>query len=531
MNQAEIKRRQAEQIAGILNLVTVFLIGNQMEKGGITYMSAAVYTCFLMGVLVSGGLSDALGKLLRSRRNRGQYRNILALRKSAFVFQGVLGLVGTAVTAVLAQAAAEGLFKIRYCVFVIIALSPAVLLRTISCVLQGYFQGEAAELPRAVSGILRQFFTLGFGFLFCSILGDYGEKISSLLRETNFTPMYRCLGAALAVCLAEVFTVLFLFILFKGSRRRESRMKQDGTYTGISSWDCIRGLSAGRWFRCCSEFLVGLPLLLGLALFGRKNQEEAGMLFQYDTYASRYLVVCGILVFLLCFLALPVTGKVFQYFRREEGRFARIVFQSGVHMGLVHGIFLSVFVAVMGTQISACLGGDSAELAGQMLRSGSSIIVLAALSLYFARFLQGMGKKYLLLCVLAFSAGAFLLLYFLTEKTGVLALVYGGVAAASVLCAALGVLAYRQMKIRMDWLGVLVLPLGAGGLAGLVCMLSGMLLTEALGAFPTVLVSFVLSGMVYWILLLMLRNFKEQELEILPGGRLMGKIGQILHRY
>ena len=39
------------------------------------------------------------------------------------------------------------------------------------------------------------------------------------------------------------------------------------------------------------------------------------------------------------------------------------------------------------------------------------------------------------------------------------------------------------------------------------------------------------SGAVYWVLLLLLRNFKEQELEAISGGRLIGMLGQLLRVY
>ena len=81
MNQAEIKRQQTEEMAGILTLITVFILGNRMQEGGITYMTAAVSICMLAGIAVCGQLSDGLGRILRSRRNKGQYKSVLMIRK------------------------------------------------------------------------------------------------------------------------------------------------------------------------------------------------------------------------------------------------------------------------------------------------------------------------------------------------------------------------------------------------------------------------------------------------------------------
>lgn len=530
MNQAEIKRRQTEEIAHILTLITVFILGNRMAEGGITYMAVAVFSCTLIGIAVSGSLADTLGKLLRSRRNKGQYKNILAMRRNALFFHSALGLIGTLALLLFAGVAAEKIFRISYSAFIIMALAPAVLLRTVTGVLQGYFQGEAAEVPRAVTSVLRQLFVLGFGLLFGNILGSYGEKVSSLLKEPNYTPMYSCMGIALAVSLAEIFIILFLTILFKGSRRSEKKLKQEGMYAGDSAWDCIRSLCTGRWPQFLIELLLFLPQFLGAALFGRKAVEEPVRISQYDVYAGRYLVICGVIVFLISILVLPVTGKIFLHFRREEGRLAKTVFQSGVHICLVHGIFLSVYVAVMASQAAALLGGEDNELVRQMLQGGSAVIAFMPLSVFFLRFLQAMGKKYFLLGAVGIADVAFVIAFWATSKTGVLSLVYGGVAGSLILCVVLGVLSYCQLRIRMDWLTVLVLPLGAGGVSGLVCMLLGRLFSS-LGGIPAILLTFLISGLLYWILLLVLRNMKEQELETFPGGRLIGMIGQKMHLY
>ena len=141
-----------------------------------------------------------------------------------------------------------------------------------------------------------------------------------------------------------------------------------------------------------------------------------------------------------------------------------------------------------------------------------------------------MGKKYFLLGAVGTANVIFVITLMASSKTGVLSLVYGGEAGTFALCVMLAALSYRQLRMQMDWLSVLVLPAGAGGVSGLVCMLLSRLLA-GLGDFPAILVTFALSGLLYWTLLLVLRNFKEQELEVFPGGRLLGMIGQKMHLY
>lgn len=530
MNQAEAKRRQAEAVSAVLMLITIYVIGRQIGERGVAYMAVAAEVCSLLWIAVSGSLSDALGRLLRGRRNKGQYRNIAKMRNSVMICQASLGLAGSLLLLAFSRWIAGSLFRIPYSGLLLAALSPIVLLRSVSAVLLGYFQGEGAELPRAMAGILRQVFLCGFGLLFGHMESVYGEKVGRLLRQENFAYMYGGLGIALAVILSELLVLLFLALIFRKSRSSEKKAKQEGMYSTDSAWECIRFAHSGRWPQFMTGFLLFLPFVLGLVFFARTAEDGGQMALEYGGYAGGYLVVSGICAALIVIAMLPVIARIFLCFKREENRFARTVFHSGVHICLVHGIFASVFVAVMGAQLAELVGGDNGEVVAKMLQGGSAAIGLAALSCYFGRFLHAMGKRFAVL-VAACAADTLFLVVVLPSigKIGILSLVYGGVAGTAVLCILLGMSAFRQMRVRVDWLGILVVPLGAGGAAGLVCLLIGKVLSPHLGSLATLLVAFAVSGAVDWAVLLLLRNFKEQELEAVPGGRLIGMLGQLLH--
>lgn len=527
MNQTEAKRRQAESLSNILMLITIYIMGRLTGDKGITYMAVAAYTGALLWAVADGSLSDALGRLLRSRKNKGQYRNIVKMRSSALIFQAALGFLGSLLLFLLANVAAEKVFHVPHSWLIFLALCPAIFLRTVSGVLLGFFQGEGSELPRAVSSILRPVFLLGFGVLFVHLVGGYGEKVSGLLRQADFQAMYGGVGIALAACLTEVLVLLFLGLIYKG-RREDKKARQDGFPTE-STWDCIRYLCAGRWPQCASVFLLVLPFALGLLFVGRTAEDGSQMALDYGAYGGKYLVVCGIGTALITLAGLSVISRIFRCFKREENRFARTVFQSGVHICLVHGIFLSVFTAVMGMQIADMLCAENSEKIAGMLHVGSFLIVLGALSGYFCRLLHSLGKRYPVLLAVCGGDIVFLIVVAPSAgKIGVLSLVYGGVAEALALCVLSGMFVYRQLRVRPDWLGTFVMPLGAGGVAGLICLLVNRLCASHLGSLATVLIAFIAAGAVYWILLVLLRNFREQELETIPGGKLVGLLAQLL---
>ena len=65
----------------------------------------------------------------------------------------------------------------------------------------------------------------------------------------------------------------------------------------------------------------------------------------------------------------------------------------------------------------------------------------------------------------------------------------------------------------------------------LVCLLFGGVLSPHLGTPVTLILALLVSGAVYWVILLLLKNFREQELEAIPGGKLINMLGQMLRVY
>ena len=530
MNRGEVKRRQAEEITNIITLITVLTVGRITGNQGITYVALAIEVCALVWTAVCGSLSDTLGRLLRGRRNRGQYGNIVRLRRNAMLIQVILGLAGSLLLLISADRIADGLFGIRYGALIIRVLSPVIFLRTVSSVLVGYFQGDGSELPRAVSGILRQIFILGFGLLFSGMRKAYGEKVSDLLMQENFTYMHIGSGIAAAICLAEILIIIFLAVIFRGSQRAEKRTRREERHFSESFFDSVRYLYVSRWPLIVTGVLKILPFAAGMIFFVKVAEDETAAAVEYGLYVGKYLTVCGLAICLISFTSLPVIAKVFTSLRSGENRFAKKVFQSGVHICLVHGIFCSIFLAVMGGPIAGLLCPEKEGILQKMFTGGSAVVVLTALACYFGRFLQIMGKKYFVLGAVGTADVIFLLFTMImlrAGKAGILALVYGAMAGMAVLCVVLGLLAYRQLRTQADWLGILIVPLGAGGVAGLVFMLLKKTLAPHLGGPVLLPTGFAAGAIVYWVLLLVLRNFKEHELEAISGGRLIEKIGQV----
>lgn len=531
MNRTEVMRKQAYAISVVLALITFTVIARLAGYNGVAYVAAALEVYALCCMAVSGGVSDALCRVLKIRGAKGQYRNAAVMRRNAFILQTALGLLGTAVLLLGADRIAVKLFRTQYSSAILMIFAPAVFLRSMSSLFAGYSRGAGAEFPAAAAGILRQLFILGFSVMFSRMMGDYGSKVSHLLANVNFASMYGGIGVAIAVTLAEALVAVLLFLIYMMNRKNGNRTVQEGMRVTDSVFDSIRILSRNRGSQVALQLLAIFSAPLGLIFWQKATENSEGAASEYGVYIAGYGMICGIAVALIMLFVIPMYAATISLLRKDEYRFAKNAFQSGVHTGVVHAAFLSVFVVMMADQIAAVFCKEEVELAAKLLKGGSLIILPTVLSLYFARILILTGKKNIVIGAVAAADVIYIIVASVLMgggKAGILSLVYAGLMAGGILCIVLGMLAYRAFRQKMDWLYVLVVPITAACAAGLVGMMLGKVLTPHLGNFVAAMVCLILSGALYWTGLLLLRNFREQELETVPGGKLLNALGQML---
>lgn len=531
MNQVELKRRKIELCAAVIGLINILLFGNIVGNNGIAYLTIAFASFSLLKEVLSGGVSDTLGKMLRVRNNKEQYRNALCVRKHVLVLQGGIGLACSILFAIGAGSIAQNLFRVQYCTLIMMLLAPVLFLRTVSAVLIGCFQGEGTELPAAVAAPLRQILLMGLGVLFANIMGEYGAKVSALLGDNSYTAMYGGAGIAIAVLLAEIFVLLFLGLIMLGNRRSVRMKQKEGMKQTDSPISTVKVLYGAMWIPMVLHILELLPIWVG-ALFYRKSildvevfAENLGLLF------GKFFVICGIVVLLICVLVLSVNAKTIGALKKDDMRSAKGIFQSGLHIAVVNALFCSVFIAVMADLLAGMVNGAYAEAVANMFRFGSVLILFAVLFFYFSRLLLFTGKKYYLLGVTALADIIFIILVSVLlnmGKIGIMSLIYAAMAATGIGCLILGFVCCRLLHAGIEWLQTLVIPVGGASVAGLVSMFLGKLLSPHLGNFITVFVCLVIAVILYWVILLLLRSFREQELKYIPGGKLIYAVGQTL---
>lgn len=529
MNQVEVRRRQIQLVSYMLGLISIWILGRKLGDNGIAYLAVALEGFGVFWCIAGANVSDALGRLLRSRNAKGQYRNAAKMRRNIFLLQGVMGLLGSVVFFGMSDFLAEKVFQVPYSRFLMLLLAPVIFIRTVSAVLLGYLQGSGSELPTAISAVLRQILYLGLGLLFCNRLGEYGAKVSALLGQDAFSAMYGGVGVTVAILISELLICLFLLVVYKGRKYSKSKKDAEGMKVTDSFVGHVRLLYRNMGGKLLLGLLESLPLWLGIVFYQKSVADHFVSADSYGIYIGKYLVLCGLVCLFLAVLVTAMTGRIAGYVRKEDVRYAKSIFKSSLRIITVYALFFAVFIAIMASQFTGILFGD--ERLESMLSYGSVLVIAVPLAFLFSRLLWLLGKD-ILVCGCAavvdnvFIVTAMLLLNL--GNAGIMALVYAGIAGAVVYAVITGLLICRQLRSGIDVLRSFAIPAGAACVTGLLCLLLGKSFTPHLGNIVTVIVCLILGCMLYLVLVMLLRCFREQELEAIPGGGVLRAVGQLL---
>ena len=528
MKQLEVKRRQIEYLAKAFEVILFLIIERKLGLEGCGFFLVAIMLFLMLWTFVGENLPDVLGKMIRIRKAKGQYKSIRNIRWYSFLSQLVLGAIGAFLMFGVGTYLGENVFGCPYSSLMIWILSPLLFLRGISFLLLGYCQGEGSELPSVVACVLRLIATYVFGVVLGTMAGEYGEKVSALLKLPRYTAMYMGAGWCVAIVMAELVVILFLFCSFLSGNRRRREKEAESMKASVSFSGFLGACSKNVIFRALICFLELFPVVIGMMMYYHREGETAPL--TYGTYFVGYFTICILVYRLLNALAVPFWGKVSGFFRRDEVRLGRVSFHGGIHLLMALSMILSVGITAMPAQVGSLAGFTSPNVV-KIVVQGSFWIVFASLGFYFSRMLMRFGKNLMVIGIGILCDILFVMLYKMLwsdEKMGLLALMYASLIAIAIYAILLGAMAIQLIGGKVDWFRIVLLPAAIAGAIGILQALCVKFIGEHLEALYVLVLIGGVGFVAYWCILLLLRNFSEEELSVMPFGGVLLGLGKML---
>lgn len=537
MKQMEIKKKQLTMGAEMLGLAVLILLVRIIGDWGITYLVAALEVYTLLQILFTACIPEGMGKILRARINKGQYKNAGKVCKAAFCYCLLVGLLGAFVLFILANILTGKLLHLPEASFALRILAPLFLIEALCAVMQGYFQGIGTAMPTVIAGFLKQIFALAFAMLFAHMLYSHGEKISALLHTEKFTYMYGAGGTALGMTIAGVLTLCFLFFVYLGAGRRAAKRNQEGMRLTEDGYEVLRLLLLTVLPEVCMRFLLKVGTLTGMAIFFQ-NISGADMLQAgveaYGGFYTRYLLPVGILSGMVLFPCVENQSNLIFAVKKEEYKNAKNLLTGGIQTIFLLSGFFAVINLVLNPGILDCIFGigEGTTYGAGCMQRGFLAILFLPMGIYFMNLLNGLGRKKIVLLNLLGSFALFLIVALVGRGvTGdsIYALTYAFFAFSAANCILNAIFVMKTLKYNPEWLHLFAMPALAAVVTGLCLFLLNRALVSWLGEAMAVLFGLVIGCGCYVILLFTFRCIREKELYMLPGGGILRRIGEILH--
>lgn len=531
MNQTEIRKKQLMQIIKIFGIITMILLTNLIGNLGMVYFAIAVELYFLVHTLLIDHIPEYMEKMVRNRLGKEQFKNAIKVYKSVMLYCVVLGLVISMLLFVLSDIFASKVFLVKELAIVLKLLAPTFFFSAVGAALQGYFQGIGTAMPTIIYHVIRQLLNITFTFLFGYILLQYGKNVSALLHNDNFSMMYGATGVALGVTASAILSVIFLFIVYIGAGRRISNKKQDGMRLTEDTVEIYKQLMKAMLPASGLEFILRLPVFLGILYYVRKAGNDIGLL---GAFYVQYLLICGVLIYGALLLITNKKSILIHLVKKEELKNAKNYLSCGIQSLLIFTCFFTILVSVLASSILRIffVGEIDPYQITECLQRGSLIIVFFSLGIYFADILIGIGKRRTVIMNGLASLVCSGVVMFVCAKIinkDLFMMVMGLLMFTLLYCLLNGFFLFRILHYKPDWLRSIIFPIIAALITGFCLFLLRKGLMALAEDFVIVIICSIVGIFCNITLLFVSKCIRERDFELIPGGKIVRKIGLLLH--
>lgn len=532
MSQMEEKRKRSSIISNIILLVSLLVFTGTMGEHGAGYLAGVFELFFLLLILTVYSLPEAESRLLRTRMQKGQSRNVKQVLRAVFCMGLFYSVLGSLLLFFGAEFFLQHMVKSVYGVFCLRLLIPGYVLFVFAQVFRGYFQGMGSIVPTGISKILGNVIWFAAGIIFCFLFKKYGDKVSALLINEEFSASFSGAGMAAGFDVAMLFVLLFLVFVYQTNKRSFRTGSKETLRVSEQIRELVYSMVVTMLPMLLYGFLGRVTVLGGMAVY----QHGADVSVEYGigvcgAFYGKYLAVLLVFSLLLYLPILSLEGTILNAYRKEEYKYVREKISFGVHFLLIYGTFLTVLFAVLGNTLMQALFSNDSGQAGTMFTTGSSLVVLIPLAVFLGSVLNGIGKEKMVLLV--WLAGA--VIFFGCGIVSVNLLHAGMTGIVVSLClswlfmvCACGFFCIRFLKWRPEWIYRLVLPTGTAALTGIILMLLNKALVTLVGKGVSFLICLVFGMLGDFVLLLSLRGIRREELELYPAGRLLVRFAETI---
>lgn len=518
-------------VAYLIGLLMRIPLGRIIGDKGIGFFAAGMEVFIISTIILSYGLSKTVTISIKYRIKREMYRSAGRVFRSALFLAVISGAVAACGIFFFSTGIAQVVVLEDMSYLAIAAAAPAVFLAAVMGVLKGYFQGMGTMMPTVHSKLLEKVIMCASSLILGAVLYTYGLKVAALLKNGEYASAYGAFGASLGIgiaCLFGTLHLLFIYAVYSGSFKQQIG-KDGGKYAESRAEILIMLITTSLPYTICA-LLYSMNYLVDQRLFNyAMNIKGQGSLrvLHWGIYYGKYSVVIGGAAILCTLSVIGAVPRIAQLFDRQDYRAVQEEMGRNIHQLAVISIPCAVLIAVLAEPIAELLFIEEIKTAVKLIQAGTAVVVLFSFTYFLAGILQRIRKIQI---VILGGLAAFILHLIVTvlllgnTGLGITAVVCGNIVFYLTACGVCFFGVTRYMKYSQEWLRTFAITLIAAGVSGLIGMLLNKALLSLAGAAATLIIGVVACFIVYNVLLIVLRGVRKEELNEMPGGKLIVSI-------
>ena len=513
----------------IIGLVYRIPLNNILGEKGIAYYGVAYDVYSILLLLSSYSLPLAVSKMISHHLALKEYRNARKILKLSILFALVVGFVAFCITYFGAAWFAKVLNYPQAAVALRV-LSPALVILAVMGVLRGYFQGMHTMVPTAVSNIIEQIINAAASIIAAKVMFDSAQNYdASAYSFTNIPEAYGAAGGTLGTVCGAGVALLFLIWLFVISKKYQDRkIRRDKTRHTESTSNIIKILVWTIIPVIVSTTIYNLSGLIDSGLFSNIMDAKGMDKDLIDTYTGmftgNYRLIVNVPIALASALASSLIPSVVHSRTEGDHRAVRYKVSSAIKLSMIVAMPCTVGIGVLAKPIINLLFPTSSDpdKVALMLIIGCISVVLYSLSTITNSILQGIDKMSLPVIHSAVSLLvhiAFLCLLLLIFDINIFAVVIADILFCLLVCILNARSLKKHLRFRQEKVKTFVMPAICSVLMGIFTFICNWLLYKILHSNAVaVVLSIILSMVVYLLLLVKLNVVHEEEMRSFPGG-------------
>ena len=504
--------------------------------GGNDYYSTAyeIYNVFLL--ISSYSLPIAVSKLVSARISKKERKNAFKLFKGALIFALITG--GVCMVIILFGAGfITAKMQTPLAVFALQILAPTVLIVAVLGTIRGFFQGLGTMVPSATSQVIEQIVNAGISIIASYILFNHGMKTGALLGNAqNYAEAYGAAGGTLGTCagaLVGLFFVSFLLFAFLPSfrrlMRRDNKTVEEESMVGVMKVILLTVVPV-----LLSTTIYNISAIIDQAIF-KNIATHQGYAAQdikvwWGVFSGKYKLLINVPIAIASALAASTVPALTEAFVRRDIKEVREKIYLGMRFISIIALPFTVGFIVLASPVMQLLFNDARELPAFLMQIGAVAVVFYSLSTLSNAILQGINRLRVPVTNAIIALGihiVFLVVLMYGFKLTIEAVVLANAFYALLMCILNNLAIRRYSGYRQELRLTFVIPGICSVLMGVVTFLvykgidlillklfSGTFVANAIAVIVSTLVSIV----VYFVLLILLKGITEEMLLRFPKG-------------